>query len=274
MGSHFVRIRGVAPAAAAIGAVVVGLAACNAILGIDEPYRRMDGGLDAGSGDARRPPEPPDSPPPEDRDAGLPVDDCVRAEGGVCGLVPQCGCKNGQTCDAKDLSGKVECVVAGTGGIGSLCAGTSACQLGLTCALGACRPYCALSATTCARTDGGACTVLRNGETSAPVFAVCRVACDPRDPLACGAPTAAGANGCAPDDDGGTDCSKAGSLSIDEPCSKLPDCKPGLVCVRLASGDACKSWCRVAVDGDCEVGTCRALASKVFVGGAEYGVCL
>src|SRR3954447_1670680 len=60
-----------------------------------------------------------------------------------CGLEPQCGCANNETCDVtNETSGATSCVTAGGGTLGRPCNQTGDCLAGLTCQFGACRPYC------------------------------------------------------------------------------------------------------------------------------------
>ena len=223
--------------------------------------------------DASTPPPPPKtdsgSPPPPPADAGSSGTCTKTPPSNACGLSPQCGCTASQTCDITNKStGGVACVNAGAGAASTACTATSQCAAGLTCAYGACRPYCS---TTC--TGGTVCedwyepagTLVPNGK-------VCSITCDPRTPSA-----ACGANTCIWDSSAKvSDCDKAGSGAMYDPCSAYNDCKAGLACINHpVFGFECEKWCRLG-QSDCSYpDTCTDVygTSAPTSGGAKLGHC-
>src|SRR5207237_10755948 len=110
----------------------------------------------------------------------------------VCGLAPQCGCSAGQTCDVTDDTGTTACVTAGSGPTASPCTRQADCAAGLTCVLGACRPYCATASQACTGASVGTCfDAVTTAGGPIPNKNVCTIACDPRAPTACGTNTCA-----------------------------------------------------------------------------------
>ena len=204
-------------------------------------------------------------------------DTCKRtAPSNKCGLVPQCGCAVGETCDVQDTSGGVDCVTAGKALMGGACIATAGCGGGLTCVFGTCHAYCANPGSACTGAKLGACVqVNAQGGTAIPNLAVCRVACDLRDVTACGATSAAGTGVCQVDDKGQTDCATGGTHTAGQACSPTDECGPGTVCTTsgTATAGTCKKWCRVGTT-DCGGTTaCNGFQTKVMVGGVEHGAC-
>lgn len=192
----------------------------------------------------------------------------------VCGLVPQCGCASNQTCDVTDkATGGVSCVKAGNKATGKPCTATKDCDVGLTCAYGTCRPYCAAVGQACTGSGLGPCEALYEQGASVPSTQVCSIKCDLHDPGA-----ACGSNNCVWDSTTNvTDCDRAGSLAAFSPCSKYDDCKPGLACVtNPLYGTECEPWCRIGVAGDCPVlSFCQDVYrdKAPMVGSTKLGLC-
>lgn len=208
-------------------------------------------------------------------DAGTPSSCTNAPAGSACGVSPQCGCAADATCDVVDSAGSTACVTAGRFSRGAPCTSTVGCAQGLTCVFGTCHAFCAEPGKACASPGTGACVQVNGtGGQAIPGFAVCRTACDLRDPSSCTGTNAAGTGVCMTDDEGGTDCYVGGTKKLNETCAVAEDCGPALVCV-AGSGNTgqCKRWCRVGTT-DCGTGvTCRSFAPKVTVSGVEYGVC-
>jgi hypothetical protein len=191
-----------------------------------------------------------------------------------CGLVPQCGCTLAETCDVEDGAGNVGCVVAGKAAMGHPCTTTSGCTKGLTCVFGTCHAYCATAGAKCTEPKTGDCFQVKNTSSAdVPNLKVCLVACDLRDPSACGGTTAAGTGVCGVDSTGKTDCQSGGTRTVNQACTPTDECGPSLVCVGSAGASTCKKWCRVGTN-DCGGTTvCGSFSTKVMVGATEYGAC-
>ena len=175
---------------------------------------------------------------------------CVTtAPSNACGLAPQCGCAANETCDiTTKSSGAVSCVLAGGGPLASLCTTTSQCAKGLTCAYGACRPYCATAGAACSGAGVGMCTELYDPPGAlVPNGKVCTITCDLRSPS-----SVCGSNNCIWDGSVKTsDCDKAGTKTLYQPCSSYNECAQGLACVEHpAFGPECEKWCRIG-QNDC-----------------------
>jgi hypothetical protein len=211
----------------------------------------------------------PDAAPP---DAGT---SCAPpAAGDPCGVDPQCGCPSTQTCDfAGSTTG---CVVSGNAPVGHACTVTEACQHGLTCFNGACRPYCSTGGDAgCATIDGGGPCVQIVDTDGGPIpgYDVCTFDCMLQDPNACGA-TGDLYAGCVQDGLGGTDCALVGIVGLGGDCS-VSGCKPALVCVTSGASSTCSPWCRVGLSpSDCGDGeACQAFSTPQTANGIEYGFC-
>lgn len=183
-----------------------------------------------------------------------------------CGLDPQCGCGNDETCDVTNTTtGATSCVTAGGGTLGRQCVATGDCLAGLTCQYGVCRPYCSTPNTSCTMPGTGLCTtVLDQSANPKPVpnVKVCTIDCDPRMPQA-----VCGTNACiwfptyyAPAKV--SDCNFAGTTDVLYGCAVDPNdpkgapltyaCKPGNACgLHPTYGYECERWCRIGNDSDC-----------------------
>lgn len=201
---------------------------------------------------------------------------CVKvAPSNVCGLTPQCGCAANETCDVTNKSnGSVSCILAGGGPVGSLCTTSSQCAVGLTCAYGACRPYCATENTACTGAGLGMCGQYYDPPgTAVPNSKVCTITCDLRNPSA-----ACGSNTCIWDGSvNASDCDTAGTKGLYAACTKYNDCKQGMACVNHPIfGYECERWCRVGQNGDCGLfESCVDVygAGAPVQGGAKLGHC-
>jgi hypothetical protein len=216
----------------------------------------------------------PEKPTP-DSGSTVPDEDCKKAApSNVCGVVPQCGCAAGHTCDVTDTKGTTSCITAGNAPMGQPCTATAGCALGLTCIFGTCHAFCDDPTSACTQPGTGACSQIKmQNDTAVPNLAVCRVACAPHDPASCGGKTNAGIGVCFVDDDGGTDCQAGGSRAEHQTCSPTDECGPALVCTTVSAASTCKRWCRVG-QNDCGTGkTCTGFQTAVTIGTVEYGAC-
>ena len=199
-----------------------------------------------------------------------------------CGLDPQCGCGNNETCDVTNtMSGATSCVTAGSATVGRPCNGTGDCLMGLACVYGACRPYCTTPLSTCTVTGTDLCVKTQDDVTGndVPNRNVCTITCDPREPSA-----VCGTNSClwfdtvyAPAKVSG--CNFAGTTPPLTTCTDSQDCVPGYACVDHPSksiGFECEQWCRIGVKGDCDSGfDCNDVygANAPVIGGVKEGIC-
>ena len=191
-----------------------------------------------------------------------------------CGLDPQCGCEGSLTCDvtARD-SGAVSCVGSGGTIQGDKCTSTSDCQQGLTCSLGACRPYCNAQkvGTACDGGGLGSCVQIDSFGSAVPNLKVCLVSCDLTNPSA-----ACGAGGCVLAA-GETNCQAVGTAGEFASCTYTTDCAPGLNCITFGSGDSgtssCRTMCRFggAACGNNE--SCTHFGTDLVLNGVTYGFC-
>jgi hypothetical protein len=207
-------------------------------------------------------------------DAGADGGNCATvAPNYVCGLVPQCGCAAKQTCDVTNYtSGATSCVGSGTSPQGNYCKTTADCATGLTCAGGACRPYCTTGGQACTGPGVGSCIQLTNtSNQNIPNAKVCTVTCDLVNPT-----SVCGSNNCTYwQDVKKPDCMEAGS-AVEYGACTVSYCAKGLVCVRDGSSDLCMKWCRVGTKTDCGLGqTCQNLlgTSAPVMSGTTYGLC-
>lgn len=186
-----------------------------------------------------------------DSGSGVDAGACTKTPpSNACGLAPQCGCAANETCDITNkTTGAVACTLAGGGPLASLCTTSSQCAKGLTCAYGACRPYCSTINTACSGMAGvGMCTELYD-PALVPNGKVCTITCDLRNPSA-----VCGSNNCIYDGSvKASDCDKAGTKDLYDACSTYNDCKQGMACVNHPLfGPECEKWCRLG-QNDCGV---------------------
>jgi hypothetical protein len=269
----FSRLHGVVLGACA------GLVACSS----SPPIGSDDFGLDE-PGKVQKPAPPPTSQ-VQEADASVPdaAAKCVAVPpNNRCGLNPQCGCANNETCDVtNEASGATSCVTAGGATLGRPCNQTGDCLAGLTCSYGACRPYCSTPRTKCGVAGTDLC-VETLGADSKPVTNrnVCTITCDPRLPAG-----VCGTNAChwfgtyyAPSKV--SDCNFGGTVAALSPCIDTGDCQPTLACVDHPKyGYECEKWCRIGqTPSDC--GTDPKFKCKdVFgvdapvINGVKEGVC-
>ncbi|HSO37660.1 MAG TPA: hypothetical protein VLT33_34275 [Labilithrix sp.] len=230
-------------------------------------------------------PKPTPTTPGPETDAGLP--DAPPACQTVapthrCGLDPQCGCANTETCDVtNEASGATSCVTAGGATVGRPCTQTGDCLAGLTCQFGACRPYCKTPRTKCVVAGTDLCVEIL-GADQKPITnkSVCTIACDPRVPAG-----ACGTNAChwfdtyyAPSKV--SDCNFGGTVAAQAACQFTSDCLPGLACINHPSrGFECEKWCRIGqVPSDCGNDPklkCKDVfgAAAPVINGVSEGVC-
>jgi hypothetical protein len=201
---------------------------------------------------------------------------CVTAPpNNKCGLAPQCGCAANETCEVTNEStGATSCVTGGSATLGRPCNAAGDCVAGLTCAWGACRPYCNGALTPCTDPGTGLCiTVDDEAGKPLPNLTVCTVACDPFDPKG-----VCGTNSChwfesqyKPHKV--SDCNYPGTGQLKATCEGDSDCAAGLLCL----GSKCEKWCRIGQAGDCPSNTkCTDYfgVDAPVIGGVTRGVCL
>ena len=272
--------RAACAAIVALASALVATAACTAPRPDDPP--------DYASGDPapKKPKAPPESTkPPEVMKADAGSGESATCEtvppNNRCGLDPQCGCLETETCDVSNRStGATSCVTGGTATLGRPCQQTGDCMAGLTCLYGACRPYCKEPLTKCGVSGTELCVTMDDDEGNPlPNMSFCTITCDPREPAG-----VCGVNSChwfatlyAPNKV--SDCNFAGPADELESCTSHADCKPGLACVdHPKHGPECERWCRIGVAGDC--GSDPAFKCKdVFgenapvINGMKEGIC-
>ena len=198
-----------------------------------------------------------------------------------CGLAPQCGCANNETCDVTNAtSGATSCVTAGGATLGRPCNQSSDCLQGLTCDFGACRPYCKTPLSKCGVAGTDLCVAVLGADSKPiPNQTVCTITCDPRVPAG-----VCGTNAChwfatyyAPAKV--SDCNFGGTLASLAVCKGTSDCQPGLACISHPKyGLECEKWCRIGVAGDCGADpkfTCKDVfgADAPVINGVKEGVC-
>lgn len=230
-------------------------------------------------------PTPPSTSQVQEADASVPETGaaCVTvAPNNKCGLDPQCGCANNETCDVTNqASGATSCVTAGGATLGRPCNQTGDCLAGLTCSYGACRPYCKTPLSKCGVTGTDLC-VETLGADDKPVTNrnVCTITCDPRVPAG-----VCGTNAChwfatyyAPSKV--SDCNFGGTVAAMAPCQDTSDCQPGLACVNHPRyGYECERWCRIGqTPSDCGSGSnikCKDVFGEgaPVINGVKEGVC-
>ena len=264
----------------ALGAAVLMTVACTA----PQPDLTPDRG--AGEPTAKTPKAPPQSDTPTEVkkvDAGSTENDTCETvpPNDRCGLDPQCGCLDTETCDVSNrTTGATSCVTGGTATLGRPCTQTGDCIAGLGCLYGACRPYCKTPLTKCSVGGTELCVTMPDDEGKpVPNLSFCTITCDPREPAG-----VCGVNSChwfatlyAPNKV--SDCNFAGSSDELQGCAGHADCKPGLACIdHPKHGLECERWCRIGVAGDC--GADPAFKCKDVYGenapvinGVKEGIC-
>lgn len=263
----------------ALGACIAAVAACSTAPAIPDdlasepgaaPKKAKPPGAEVQQADA----SVPDSPAP-------PTTCQTVAPNNRCGLDPQCGCANNETCDVtNEVSGATSCVTAGGATLGRPCTQSGDCLAGLTCTYGACRPYCKTPRTKCGVSGTDLCVEIV-GKDSKPITnkSVCTITCDPRVPAG-----VCGTNACewfdtyyAPSKV--SDCNFGGTLGSTAVCQYTSDCQPGLACIAHPRfGLECERWCRIGVAGDCGTDPkfkCKDVfgAAAPVINGEKEGVC-
>jgi len=192
-----------------------------------------------------------------------------------CGLDPQCGCGVNETCDVtNDETGATSCTTAGSATLGRPCGRTGDCAAGLTCAFGACRPYCTTARSKCNQPGTDLCIEMTDSNNNPyPLSNTCSIVCDPWD-----AKGACGTNRCDWFESFYkpfkiSDCSAPGTATLGQACKYDDDCVTGHLCI----GSKCERWCRMGQAGDCPS---NKVCDDYFgvdgptVGGVKRGVCL
>jgi len=272
--------RGASAAIVAFGIAVVTTVACTA----PQPEARRDRGSNQGT--AQQPKDVPESSEPTEvkkADAGsTSTATCETAPpNNRCGLDPQCGCLDTETCDVSNrTTGATSCVTGGTATLVRPCDQTGDCMPGLACVYGACRPYCKTPLAKCSVGGTDLCVTMNDAEDKPlPNLSLCTITCDPRQPAG-----VCGVNAChwfatlyAPNKV--SDCNFAGPAGELDSCIDHSDCKPGLACIEHPKhGFECERWCRIGVAGDC--GSDPAFKCKDVYGenapvinGVKEGIC-
>jgi hypothetical protein len=228
------------------------------------------------------------SPPPNDEPAEVKKADAGSSgacetvpPNNKCGLDPQCGCLETETCDVTNfVTGATSCVTGGSATLGRPCSQTGDCVAGLACLYGACRPYCKTPLSKCSVGGTELCVTMPDEQgTPMPNMSFCTIDCDPREPSG-----VCGVNAChwfatlyAPSKV--SDCNFAGDRAELETCVDQADCKPGLACVEHPKlGRECERWCRLGVAGDCGSDprfTCKDVYgdNAPVIHGVKEGIC-
>jgi hypothetical protein len=196
----------------------------------------------------------------------------------ACGVVPQCGCEEGETCTVTKLDGTVECVVAGERPEGNACNEPTDCALGLAC-VQVCRPYCKVGGAGCEGAQYGACVpAVDQDNKPVPNLNVCTFKCKLDDPDACGGLPAdpnAPVAGCGLGNDGKTDCGPAGRAGDGDACDDKVRCLPGYVCANAEGGASqCHQFCKVGFDACPANQTCVGFDTPLRIDDVEYGACV
>ena len=200
---------------------------------------------------------------------------CIPPVSGSCDDIPQCGCFPGQNCDVISVSGETACVAGGQAPPYNNCNASTTCQVGTSCVGGVCKPFCA-STLDCPGSIYRVCDQVVGGTTPIPEFKVCTQQCNPRTPqqstggfAACGPNTQ-----CVVYDYGTSDCmGPAGSGVQGTLCASASDCQPGYNCVDDGYSNKCLRWC--TSNADCSGWLlCNPFTPALYVGSAQYGVCL
>ncbi|MBX3207456.1 MAG: hypothetical protein KF764_20580 [Labilithrix sp.] len=262
----------------AAGAVLVASAACTAPTVGPDPLERA-------TPKQTKPKAPPESDtPPEVKkaDAGSTADTCETVPPtNKCGLDPQCGCLETETCDVTNrATGATSCVTAGTTTLGRPCSQSGDCMAGLGCLYGACRPYCKTPLTKCSVGGTELCVTMPDDDGKpVPNLSFCTINCDPREPAG-----VCGVNAChwfatlyAPNKV--SDCNFAGNRGELQTCTYDSDCQPGLACIEHPKhGRECERWCRIGYAGDCGSNAafkCKDVfgADAPVINGVKEGIC-
>jgi hypothetical protein len=196
---------------------------------------------------------------------------------GVCELVSQCGCSDGQSCDLSN--GEIGCRPAtATGTEATECEFNDDCAAGYSCidvlnlGRGECLPWCA-SDGDCAA-PGGACDlpISANGQI-VPGAVVCTASCDPLDNTGCPADWSCHAFQKGDGSRHESICTPAGGGGQGAFCSEQDECQPGFTCLGFAN--ECSRNCAISpASNNCPAGTaCQAYSDHPTFGGVEYGFC-
>jgi hypothetical protein len=180
-----------------------------------------------------------------------------------------------ETCEVtNDATGATSCVTGGSATLGRPCSNAGECVAGLSCAWGACRPYCTTPMTKCNSPGTELCIPYTDDQNKPlPNLNFCTVACDPFDPKG-----VCGTNSChwfesAYQPFRVSDCNSAGTSTLKGACQGDPDCAAGLLCI----AQKCEKWCRIGQAGDCPSNVqCKDyfLADAPVINGVKRGVCL
>lgn len=197
------------------------------------------------------------------------------ATGGDCTL-PACGCPAGQVCYPRSTTMNLGCFVSDNIAEGQSCDG-KVCASGLGCFGSVCKRYCT-TATDCPAIDGASGCAQATWPNGMPIngVLVCKRVCDPTSPQAPRAPLLACPAGfaCTADkaNPGASECLRtSGTKLAGAACMNITECAPGHTC--LASG-ACAKYCFKTVGCPVGAGTCTSLATPIFAGRQEVGVCV
>ncbi len=190
---------------------------------------------------------------------------CALPDGGACEAFHQCGCAGGQNCLFMG-DGTTLCKAVGGTPAYRACAAFDACQKGMMCVSGVCKPFCE-KASDCAGPSRICEQVLDQSNQPIEGALVCTAGCDLMAPAkSCGPlvtcmPLAKGAQG--------TDCvPTTGTGDGPGECANVYDCMPSYTCVATN----CEKWCRVGY-ADCDAKTCVG-GLGIYVNGSEYGTCV
>ncbi|MFK7984822.1 MAG: hypothetical protein AB8I08_02250 [Sandaracinaceae bacterium] len=196
---------------------------------------------------------------------------CATPPVGECDVESGCGCPSGETCFVLGREGV--CAPMDNLGEGERCNGSdgAVCAPGLTClrsrldGISSCQQICSSQAECWGRCQP---------DLVAGPERVCSTVCSLWDRNACPGSTA-----CVLLDQGsptvlGSGCALGGSSGQSQPCTDLPDCRPGTLCVNTSDdGLVCLTACRTR--NDCPSGLrCVSFIEPLFYEGEEIGSCL
>jgi hypothetical protein len=246
-------------------AVMLALAGCQVILGIDDPKPAGDDVADDDIAD----------------DDGVPIDappiDAVPIDGppAACNILDPTSCGAGMACDYEPSSSTIDCRTDGGGALLTSCGAPTDCGAVATCYGAVCRSYCASDGDCAAPQDH--CHDVQHPSG----FMVCDSRCDW---------VASGDGGCGP----GLHCTfgtigdgtgfelttlcvpgAGGTVSAGGACTASEECVPGTLCLNDGTGQRCMQLCDANGCGGAMV--CTPLSTDgqnaLTTHGTTIGVC-
>ncbi|HHH27046.1 MAG TPA: hypothetical protein ENK57_01685 [Polyangiaceae bacterium] len=200
--------------------------------------------------------------------------------GGTGGTIATCvvgdpnSCPLGSKCSYDELSGTIDCVVAGNRPAWTRCASDGDCETGTFCdgVTAVCHPVCQ-SAAQCGTTASQCILATDTAGMTIPGFRVCTSNCSPFDASPCS--DAAGNTTCYYNPGGSYwDCTKTVGLTQDSNCNGEQQCGRGLVCE--AGSNTCLPWCVPVGDVFCSgiSSVCAGVNPMISWEAQEIGICI